>query len=338
MSITIHDIAREAGVSISTVSKVINGTGKISSATAERVRRIMKDQDFFPSQIARNFVLQASKNISVIMQFGKNSSSVGVFYFEILGGLERVMQQHGYMVSISTIADIADAERMIGDLVKAKRVDGFILHSSLVHAQILPILREYGVPTVIIGQQPFDDSFCTVDIDNEACGRIAMRHLLERGCTDPAFIGGLPGDRISANRVSGVAAELSSRGRILPAGRIVSVDIENRGETFERIRELLAPDRGEAPDSVICTSNYQAALVYRAAREAGIAIPDSLKVIAFDDYPFAPFLNPELTVVDTDLFGLGGYAARTLLRILKKEEVPGHSLHGEPVLIARKST
>lgn len=337
MAVNIHEVARQSGVAISTVSKVINGTGRISEKTAKRVRKVMKDLDYHPSQIARNFVLQSSNNIAVVMQFQKDSIFLGPYYFEILGGIENVLQGEGYMVSVLTVDNDSDLDGTVERLVQSKRVDGFIIHSSAIETKVIPYAQTQQLPVVVVGNPQPGGNFCTVDVDDLRAGRLATSHLVTRGKKVPAFFGGPAADPISYNRCQGYRAELREARQIPREDLIVGFDIADQVASFETMKAVLSRQEGQRPDGVVCTSNFLAALVYRAASDVGLRIPEDLGVVAFDNYPLAPFLTPGLTVVTTDLYGLGAMAARTLLCTLRDQPTPVHALVGRPELVIRGS-
>ncbi|MEI8093759.1 MAG: LacI family DNA-binding transcriptional regulator [Spirochaetales bacterium] len=337
MAVNIQEVARQSGVAISTVSKVINGTGRISEETAKRVRKVMKDLDYHPSQIARNFVLQSSNNIAVVMQFQKNSIFQGPYYFEILGGIEQVLQREGYMVSVLTVDDDRDLEGTVERLVQTKKVDGLIIHSSAIETKVIPYAQTHHLPVVVIGNHQGGGNFCTVDVDDVAAGRLATSHLVVRGMTNPGFFGGPADDPISQNRCEGYRTELKASHVPFREDLIVGFPIADQTGSFEALEAVLGRPVGVRPDGVVCTSNFVAALVYRVALHLGLRIPEDLGVVAFDNYPLAPFLTPGLTVVTTDLYGLGSMAARTLLATLRDVPTPVHSLVGRPELIIRES-
>ena len=337
MAVNIHEVARQSGVAISTVSKVINGTGKISEETAKKVRKVMKDLDYHPSQIARNFVLQSSNNITVVMQFQKESIFLGPYYFEILGGAEQVLQHEGYLVSVLTVDEERDLEGMVERLVQSKKVDGLIVHSSAIENKVVPYAQTHQLPVVVIGNPQQSGNFYTVDVDDVSAGRLAATHLVARGKKQPAYFGGLVGDPITRNRCAGYRDELLAARVPFREDLVVSFDIVDQDASYLKMKAVLAQPEGLRPDGIVCTSNFLAAMAYRVASDLGLRIPEDLGVVAFDNYPLAPFLTPGLTVVTTDLYGLGAMAARTLLGVLRNVPTPTHSLVGRPELVVRGS-
>ncbi len=337
MSITIHDVAREAGVSISTVSKVIHGSGRISLETSERVRQIMEKLRFQPNNIARAFAQQTAGTIGVLMELHAHSVSVTPHNYEILGGIESVMQENGYLLSLSNIATQADLKNVMDMMVRAKRIDGFIFHSSFLTLDVLRYLKTNSVPHVIIGETETGQSSCWVDVDNTEAGRLAGRHIAGIGRRRVAFLGGPDNDKISYRRYLGLAEELEVA-EVPFDPRLRSVDCRDFASGQAAMAGILSDPSRQGVDAVVCSSNFVAAGAMRAAVQAGRSIPADIAFIGFDDYPLAPFLEPPLTIVAMDMYGLGLHAGKAMLYTLKN---PGMGISFRmlaPELIVRQST
>ena len=189
MAVTIKDVALKAGVSISTVSKVIHDSPSISDATKQRILEIMKELNYYPNIIARSFVRQSSYHIGLIMSLKKEDAFLNPYIYEILGGIEEVVRKNGYLLSIINMNTILDDPVELEKLMAQKRVDGFLIHLGGFKEKLARSLDKAGFPYVFIGQPTFTTSSSWVDINNSKAGEIATEHLISQGCSKIAFIG-----------------------------------------------------------------------------------------------------------------------------------------------------
>jgi DNA-binding LacI/PurR family transcriptional regulator len=326
VAVTIHDVAREAGVSISTVSKVLNGSTRISGETSVRVKAVMARLKYHPNSIARAFVQQSSGSIAVLMEMYRDSAFSNPYQYEILGGIEEALHERGYLLSLANITDEKNLASLLEGFVRSKRVDGYILHARNISRATIDFLEDHEASYIIIGETHGDDRPAWVDADNEKAGRMAAEHLIARGRRSVAFIGAKPGDTVCERRKDGAEAALERAGLPLLSGLATSLEEELKA-VFRR-----------GPDALICASNFVAAAAYRAARAAGRSIPADLAVIGFDGYPLAPYLDPPLSVVDMNLYAVGAVAGRGLLAGIKggRGSISGGLV--EPELIPRASS
>lgn len=334
MAVTIKDVAREAGVSIATVSKVLNGSTRISLATRERVNEVMKRLNFYPNRLARSFVQQSSFTIGLCMEITRTSAFTNPYLYEIMGGIEEVAHENGYLLTVCNIRNMKAIKSSFERMIIEKRADGFILHASAVSRSLIEHLTELRFPFVVIGRPEYP-GVCWVDANNELAGRTATAHLLERGFTRPAFIGGPEKDNISESRAQGYRGALLERG--LPADeRYVRRGEVSREAARRFTEELLSLD--PPPDSLLCVSNFAASGAYDAVRARGLSIPRDIAVVGFDNYPLAPYMEPPLTVVDIDLFALGVHAAKALMYAIRNPDTQVQYRMLTPELVPRAST
>lgn len=344
MAITIHDVARESGVSISTVSKVIHGSPRISQATKDRVRSVMDALDFRPNSIARAFVLQSSGTIGVLSDMKRGAVAFTPHVYEILAGIENALLDAGYILSLFHVGSADEVRERIDSMTRAKRIDAFVIHTSWLTDSIIQWLGEIGVPFVEIGTDRRIGPDHTVDVDNALAGEIAAAHLLDIGCKRPIFLAGGVDDGISLRRYAGIRECFAKRGFTPPAEHYFPGS-EAPERAFDTMTRLLSLPRGSRPDGVICTGNFTAEGAMRAARKLGVSIPDDVAFVGFDNFPLAPYLDPPLSVVKLDMFSLGIEAARTVIRALGKKgarpdsvPVPSDSALLPPELIVRASS
>ncbi len=344
MTITIHDVAREAGVSISTVSKVIHGSTRISQPTKDRVRAVMERLDFQPNNIARSFVMQSSGTIGVLTDMRRDSVSMTPHVYEVLAGVENALLDAGYILSLFHISSPEEIRERMDTMTRCKRIDAFILHTTWLTDPIVEWIVRSGIPFVEIGTDRRVGAEYTVDVDNALAGELAAAHLLDIGCERPVFFAGGADDGISARRLEGIVTCYRKRGFTPPEERIV-YGTQEPGVAFDTLIRLLGAPRGKRADGIICANNFSAQGAIRAARKLNVPIPAEIAFVGFDDFPLAPYLDPPLSVVKLDMFSLGIEAARTVIRSLGKRgarpdaaPVPAESALLPPELIVRPSS
>ena len=181
MAVTIKDVAKAAGVSTATVSKVMNGSYSISRETVDRVNRVMQELDYHPNLRARNFVKQSTKTIVFVTTLGKNAGFSNPHMFEIICGMEHMLSEKGYSLVVKHIS-VAQATEYVHRTAEAKSADGFVIHASVVSRELDELIFREEIPHLVIGNPNFNSHFCWIDIDNRLAGELAAKHLLERGC------------------------------------------------------------------------------------------------------------------------------------------------------------
>lgn len=334
MAATIKEVAKKAGTSTATVSKVMNGSYSISQATIERVNQAMKELDYHPNLRARNFAKRATKSVAFVTKLDKNVGFSNPHMFEIMCGLEKTLSEKGYQLIVKSISK-EEACEYIKTSIETKMVDGFVIHASVISQELDNLILKESIPHLVIGNPNFNSHLCWIDIDNRLAGEIAAKHLLEKGYRSLAFIGGKEEDKISMHRLSGVFSVLNKHDVIVPRGFM------QQGESvcdsgYHMTEQIL--NKKERPDAIICANNYIAYGCVSALRARKIRIPKEMGVITFDDYPFSTILEPMLTVVDIDVFDMGRQAGKYILQKIRKPNLYIQSYITLPSLIIRKST
>lgn len=333
MKVTINDIAKAAQVAKSTVSKVINNSPTISEATRNRVLDIMKEMNFTPSSVATQLAKKITYTVGLVIDMDRKNDFLNPFFYSIIGGVESVVGSRQYDLTISNIRN-RDTD-MLQRFVYNKKLDGLILHTLTAEPHVLAELERLSFPYVVVGKPTFDVEAPWVDADNAAGGEMAAFHLLERGYRRIAFIGGNFEEPLAASRLKG----FMRTGPVLEkhGARAMSLDGPSDEATGYRImRELLNGD--SPPDSIICINNYVAFGALKALQEQGISLPGEFGIVAFDDYPLAPYTSPALTCLDIDTFEIGARAAELLLDIIANPETSKAPITIKPNLVPRGTT
>lgn len=334
MSVTIKDVARAAGTSTATVSKVMNGSYTISQATTARVRQVMEELNYRPNQRARNFARQATRSIMYLTTLGENAGFSNPHMFEILCGLEHALSEKGYHLGVKDVSP-REACGFVAEAADTKLVDGFVMHASVISRGLEELIAGSQIPHIVIGTPDFQSHFSWIDIDNRLAGEMAANYLLRCGYQSLAFVGGRDVDKISGHRLEGVLSVLNEYDVIIPRGHL-QYGASDCDSGYAMTRELF--NQREKPDAIICANNYIAYGCVNALRDMQIRIPEDMGVLTFDDYPFSRILKPMLTVVNIDVYHMGAQAGKYILSKIKKPNLQIQAHSTLPEIIGRDST
>lgn len=310
MALTINDVAKEAGVSIATVSKVINGKPSISEQTRLHVLEVIKRLNYHPNAQASNFARERSDNIIFLAVTEPLTAFHNPHMFEIMCGAQNIVHEKNFNFSFLGVQDKDTACQKASNIIGRRAADGILVHGSSTSRSLVELLVKTGFPHVIIGRPPFSNTACWIDINNHVSGHLATEYLTKCGYTHIAFIGGPQSDEISRHRLQGFVSSMRIFGLNVPESSI-KYGTYSKQSGFEMMEELL---RGSfLPDAVICEDNKIAMGAASAIRKRGMNIPDDIGLITFDDYPLSQLIDPPLTVVDINVNKMGQQAAGFLI-------------------------
>jgi LacI family transcriptional regulator len=292
--ITSKDIAREAGVSQPTVSRALRGDPRVAPETAERVRTVARQLGYVPHAGARSMVTRRAGTVALVV-----ADLINPFYPELVEVLRGELDTKGYRtVLLREPADIED-EDGIGTLVRSGLVDGVVLATARDDAATRTLLEAEGMPIVLVVREVDGGGRDAVVADNEAGAATAARLLSDLGHSRIAVISGPPDTSTALERERGFLAGLESQ------GITVAPDLRRRGEEFSHQvghvfgGELL--DLDPPPTALFCGNDVIALGALDAARGKGVAVPDQLSVIGFDDIAFAAWESFRLTTIHQPL-------------------------------------
>lgn len=335
MRVTINDVAKAAKVSKSTVSKVMNDHPSIPEKTKKRIRKVIKDLNFIPSSAAKNLAKQQSQSLLILFELQKRNDPFDPFFYDIVAGIEHHTFPKGYDVTLCNAIYTEREEDILERFVYSNRADGIFLNATYLRPSLIEKLQEREFPFVIVGDPGEHRSIHWADVNNMRGSEIAARHLLEQGYQRIGFIGAKPEISFSNKRMRGYKFFMEEQGEN-DADRYLKFGFTTTEEAHQLMAALLALD--PKPDAVICEDNYSAFAALQAIQARGLSVPDDIGIVAFNNYPLAPYLNPPLTVIDIDTFELGITAAKMLLERITHPDDKGKMTMIEPTLIEREST
>ncbi|MFD8331499.1 LacI family DNA-binding transcriptional regulator [Streptomyces solisilvae] len=305
--VTIHDVARAAGVSPATVSRVFNG-GKVTPARALSVQEAAAALGFAPNRVARSLRKQRSSVIALIIPDIENP-----FFTSLARGVEDAAQRTSLSVVLCNSDEDTEKERRYLEVALGEQMAGVIVAAASQDETDLGPLTDRGVPVVAVDRRPRDAEVDAVRVDNHHGGEVATRHLLQAGYRRIACITGPEGASTSEERLAGHRAALSAaQGGAAAADNtyIRHADFRVEGGRVA-MRELLALP--EPPDAVFVANNLMTIGVLDALGEAG-RTPPGVGVLSFGDVPWASLVRPSLTAVELPSYELGRTAADLLLQ------------------------
>lgn len=334
MKVTIRKVAEAAGVSVSTVSKVMNGHYSISEKTAEHVRKVMEELNYYPNASAQSFATGDTKTVVLLAEMSPNTAFQNPHLFEIMAGLEEALSRRGYHLVVHG-TDSTSACAQAKEIISRKSADGVAVHVGIMSHPLAALLTRLRFPHIVLGTPDFDSQVCWIDHNNTYSGTVAASYLVSRGYRNIAFLGGKSYDLGSTHRLQGVKQGLAGSGIRLEDQNIWLGD-STRAEGYQMATNLLK--QKPLPDAILCANNYIALGCVDAVREKGLRIPEEIGVMTFDDYPFSQITEPPLTVVNINVRDMGAQAAKFLVDIIRRPNMQIQTYVTTSNVIPRRST
>jgi LacI family transcriptional regulator len=326
--VTIKDVAREAGVSVATVSRVWNEAAFVSPETRQRVAEVATRLGYSPHGAARSLITRTTHAIGVLLP-----DLYGEFFSEIIRGIDHAAQDDGYHILVSSSHDSKDE---IDAALRSMRgrVDGMIIMSPDLEAQRTLHTLQGSFPVVLLNGGAESKAFDTITIDNHEGATAMVRHLIAHGHKRIAMIGGPERNYDAAERLRGYESALAESG----IARDDSLEV--RGDFSElsghrAVQQLLA--LSPRPTAIFAANDSMAIGALSALRERGLRVPEDMAVAGFDDIPLARYMNPPLSTVHVDISLLGERAAALLLSSLQKGPRARQQLQLSTTLVIRAS-
>lgn len=311
----IKEVARRANVSISTVSRVINNTVKVSPEARARVEAVLKETNYRPNSLARELQQKKTNTIGVIMSaYDFDSMSIG----KSINVITDLLKSQGYNIMLGNSRFHVEEEFEFLKVFQEKRVDGILYFASRFTPEHKEVLENYPIPIVMIGQRYNEIDIPYVIYDDYNGARLATEYIIKQGHTKIGFIG-CP----SYDEASGVMRkqgyEKALQDYKLEAIKEYEVEGDFTLESgYNACKEIISNSEIR-PTAIFATTDFMAIGAIRYLNEQGIKVPEEISLVGYDDINVAPYFNPPLTTIRTDKEGVGSKASKLLLNILNKE-------------------
>jgi DNA-binding LacI/PurR family transcriptional regulator len=311
MSVTIKDVAKRAGVSPSTVSRVISNHPRISAATAAKVRRVMEEIGYHPNLAAKSLVSKMTKTLGLILPRPAEELFLNLFFSEFIRGIVSKATRDGYDVLMTSGASEREEMEAIKRLVKGKRVDGIVLLSSRKEDPLVAYLHKEQFPFILIGRSMDFSDILSIDNDNEQASYDATRHLIELGHKRIGFVSGPPNLVVSHDRLEGYKRALKEHGLEMRPEWIVEGEFLQESGYRAMSYIMGIPER---PTALVVIDDLVAYGVLRGLNELGYRVPEDVSLISFNNIAISALTTPPLTSIDIGIYQMGYMAAQALVR------------------------
>jgi LacI family transcriptional regulator len=313
---SIKDVAKEAGVSIATVSRVLNDVDVVNEETKKKVQEAIKKLSYRPNIVARSLKTQKSRTIGIIIPDISNQ-----FYPEIVRGAEDVANIYNYNIMLCNTDLDPDKEMEYLRVLKEKMVDGVIYMSNSLEPAIIELVKSLEMPVVLVETTDKENTFPSVTIDNEKGAFDATEFLIKNGNKKIAYIG-THEDVVNAAafRLNGYKAAIEKHNiefdkKLCYFGGLKAHD------GYDGIKNII---KDSDVDAVFCASDELAMGVINALREEGKRVPEDIDVTGFNDIYSASIFYPKLTTVVQPMYDMGSVGMRMLIKIINKAELVQH--------------
>lgn len=326
---TIVDVAREAGVSVSTVSHVINSTRHVNPETAERVQAAITRVGFRPNTIARALKKASTESVGIAMSAFSNP-----YFSDIIAAIETECSRLGLMVFLSDTQDDPIQELKVVQALHQRRVDGVILAPSNDPEQLaLKYLEANRIPSVLVDRLPAP-RFDQVGVQNKSAAQVMVEHLIWHGHERIGYIAGQPGFTTSIERIEGYKTALKTAGIPFDEALVVpgSTSTVDAAAGALRLFDLANP-----PTAIASGNNMATIGAMHAMRERELRVPQDVALVGFDDFEWADYFEPRLTVVAQPCHEIGRSAASLLVERIAAFDGKRRTIRLKPHLIVRNS-
>ncbi|MDU5142605.1 MAG: LacI family DNA-binding transcriptional regulator [Paenibacillus dendritiformis] len=321
---TIKDVSKLAGVSVATVSRVLNQKGYVHEDTEKKVMEAIRELNYIPNDVARSLTKKSAKMLALLVPDITNP-----FFNELARAVEKVTQLYGYATILCNSDDTPANEKQYIHALKQKYIDGFILASNTLSAEEVRLL---DVPVVTL-DRTISDTIPTVASDNREGARQGVQYLLDRGCSKIAHIRGPQQLSIADERCQGYLDVVKEAAWFSPD--LIIEGNFSLNQATEAANRLL--DRHPDVDGIFAGNDIMAMGALRAVQKRDIPVPDRMQIVGFDGISLGEMVYPELTTVAQSIYEMGLLAARMLIKMIERK--PLDTMHYKlPVELIRRGT
>lgn len=327
---TIYDVAREANVSMATVSRVVNGNPNVKPTTRKKVLATIERLGYRPNAVARGL---ASKKTTTVGAIIPDISSI--FFAELARGIEDIATMYKYNIILSNSDQNKDKELQLINTMYEKQVDGILFMGGTITEDHVKQFESSSVPVVLAATYDETNTIPSVNIDYEQAAFEATKFLLDKENKPVAFISGADDTTISKQKYVGYQRAFKESNITLNEEFVVKGDY-TYDSGIEAFEELFALEN--KPTAIFVSSDEMALGVIHGAQDKGLTIPDDLEVFGFDNTRLASMVRPTLSTIVQPMYDIGAVAMRLLTKYMNKEEVSEKKVVLPHRIVERNST
>ena len=330
--LTLEDIAKQAGVSRSTASRVVNDDPNVSEIARKRVQKVIQSTGYQPHAAARSLASRRSRMIGLVLPRTVSSFFTDPYFPRLTQGVAQACNQHNYTLGLFLVDTKEDEKRIFPRISHKGLLDGIILQTAEKGDLLIERLVKSGFPVIIAGRPFITNGISYIDVDNVNAAHEAVRHLIRLGYRRIGTITGRMNRTYAIDRKEGYLKAIREQGWKVDNTLIAVGDFSE--ETGYSAMKQLLPAR---PDAVFAASDALAIGAIRAVREAGICVPDDIAMVGFDDLPQASRPDYSLTTVRQPIFQFGIQAVETLIDLIENGIKPSRRIIMDTELVIRDS-
>lgn len=334
--VTIKDIAKAAGVSPSTVSRVVSNHPRISKATTQKVKRYMEEMGYHPNVMAKSLVSKTTQTLAIMLPRPAEELFQDFFFGELLRGILTQSTRAGYDMLLTAATSPSDETETVSRLVFGRRVDGVILLSSRVNDPLIALLNKHNFPTVLIGRTDDDHpNILSVDNNNETAAYDATQHLILQGHERIGFVSGPPSLTVAHDRMVGYRRAMREAGLPVRSEWIVEGEFLQQSGYRAMSFMMSLPER---PSGLVVIDDVVGFGVLRGLTELGYKVPDDLSIVSFNNIALSELATPPISSIDIGTYQLGYTASQMLIRFIQEGSVHQNRMIIPHRLIVRESS
>jgi LacI family transcriptional regulator len=331
-NLRLEDIAKLAGVSRSTVSRVVNEDPNVRETVRKRVLEVIQSTGYHPNAAARTLASQRSWTLGLVLPRSVNSFFTDPYFPRLTQGIAQACNRFNFTLALFLLGTKEDEEKIFPRLSRKGWLDGILVQSGQIGDQLIDRLITTDVPFVIVGRPFHSEEVSYLDVDNINAAYTAVSHLIQLGYKRIGTIAGPTDTTVGVDRKEGYLKALAQRGRNVDETLITEGDFTEVGGYYA-MRKLLSAK----PDAIFAASDIMAIGAMRAVREAGLCIPEDVAFVGFDDLPLSINPDPPLTTIRQPVFQFGFKAVEILIDLIENGIRPARRIIMNTELIIRHS-
>ncbi|MFC4403629.1 catabolite control protein A [Gracilibacillus xinjiangensis] len=330
MNVTIYDVAREANVSMATVSRVVNGNPNVKPATRKKVLNTIERLGYRPNAVARGLASKKTTTVGVIIP---DISSI--FFSELARGIDDIATMYKYNIILSNSDQNKEKELRLINTMFEKQVDGLIYMGASITEDHVQQLKTSPVPVALAATIDPSETIPSVNIDYEQAAYEATSFLITNGTKQPVYVTGVEDSAVSEKKYQGYVRAIEESNGSVNEEYVINVDFsyESGIDAANQILEM-----NEPPKAIFAATDELALGVIHGLQDKGVKVPEDIEVFGFDNTRLATMVRPTLTTVVQPMYDIGAVAMRLLTKFMNKENVEEKNVVLPHQIVKRNST